>query len=554
MKPPFSFLLFVLILLLSCQPEKHERLDCVEMLLSEAPDSALCILSQINPKSFFREKDKARYALLKSAALDKNYIDVTSDSLTRRAVDYYSLHSNKYYRMLAWYYHGLVLMNARSYSSSIVAFEKAEKDAIELRDDYHCGLILRNKANVFNMTNNFLEAINCQHDAIHHFEKAGRNAHLSFAKLDLGIFYTNNQDYRLADSLFLLVLQKYDNPVLVHYCNTRQAGILVELDMNSKDALSLYQKVPKSYYCLQDYAYLALAHERLNHKDSADFWITEGYRYAQNKADSATLDFPRSRLELMRGNPQKAFLLINHAASVQDSLTRILLQQSVSTAQRDYYKSETLLQEERIRSLRQRAVFGAVLIFFIVSILALTAIFHSRKKEQVLKEEMARVTLKERELERVNKDNAHLVGSLFSEKINHFDKLSESYFRMEEGKEKEVLFQQIKALASTIRNDDALFLSLEKDLDRYCNGIMSKIRLQVPRIKGENLKIIALFFAGFSYETVKFILNKYSIESLKTARSRYRKEIKDAHAPDADFFLKMLEMKKRPQAGTNEKG
>jgi hypothetical protein len=81
---------------------------------------------------------------------------------------------------------------------------------------------------------------------------------------------------------------------------------------------------------------------------------------------------------------------------------------------------------------------------------------------------------------------------------------------------------------------------------------MSKIRLQVPRIKGENLRIIALFFAGFSYETVKFILNKYSIESLKTARSRYRKEIKDAHAPDTDFFLKMLEMKKRPQAGTYE--
>lgn len=76
--------------------------------------------------------------------------------------------------------------------------------------------------------------------------------------------------------------------------------------------------------------------------------------------------------------------------------------------------------------------------------------------------------------------------------------------------------------------------------------------LQRTRIKGENLRIILLFFAGFSYETVYIILNKNSIESLKTARSRYRKEIIKSEAPDATFFLSMLEMKKRPQAGTNE--
>ena len=549
-----SFLsLCFLTIAVSCQLERKKTFDNVEMLLSDAPDSALCILNRIDA-SHLHKKAQARYALLMSAALDKNYIDVTSDSLTRLAIDYYSLRKNKYYRMLAWYYHGVVLMNARSFSSSIVAFERAETDAASLNDDYHSGLIFRNKAKVFNMTNNFAEAISCQRKAIQCFELSRNDSYLSFAEVNLAIYYTNNRNYQSADSLFSIIRKKYDNPILLHYCDLRQAGILIDTGKNMEEALSMYQKVPKSHYSVLDYALLALAHETANHKDSADFLFAEGYRLAKDKADSATLDFPRSRLELMRGSPQQAFLLIDHAASVQDSLTRVLLQQSVSAAQRDYYKSETLLREEKIRATRQRTIFGIILGFLIVSVLTLIAISHSRKKEQLLKEEMARVALRERELERANRDNAYLIGSLFSEKINHFDKLSESYFRMEDGKEKEVLFQQIKALASAIRNDDALFLSLEKDLDRYCNGIMSKIRLQVPRIKGENLRIIALFFAGFSYETVKFILNKYSIESLKTARSRYRKEIKDAHAPDADFFLKMLEMKKRPQAGTNEKG
>ena len=36
---------------------------------------------------------------------------------------------------------------------------------------------------------------------------------------------------------------------------------------------------------------------------------------------------------------------------------------------------------------------------------------------------------------------------------------------------------------------------------------------------------------------------------LKMARSRFRKEIHAADAPDADFFLKMLEIRKQNVAG-----
>jgi hypothetical protein len=251
----------------------------------------------------------------------------------------------------------------------------------------------------------------------------------------------------------------------------------------------------------------------------------------------------KSRVELDRGCFQTAFHLVNHATAVQDSLTRVLLQQSVSSAQRDYFKSASLLREEKIRSMRARSLFGTVLGILLVSMLMLGAVSRSRKKDGLLQEQMAQLALKERELERITQENAHLVGSLFSEKIDHLDKLAESYFRLESGKEKELAFKQIKQLVATIRNDDDLFSSLEKDLDRYCDNIMSKLREQVPRIKGENLRTIMLFFAGYSYETVQLILNKVSIESLRMARSRFRKEIKEADAPDADFFLSMLEMK-----------
>lgn len=534
-----SFILFAS----ACENLNRRQMELAEALLNERPDSSLAIMNGIEPASLKSRRDKAYYALLMSAALDKNYIDIASDSLTRQAVDYYSTQRNKRYRMLAWYYHGLVLMNAMSYSSSIVALERAEKDATALHDDFYSGLILRNKAKVFNMTNNNPEAIACQRRAVEHYEKAGKDSYKSFAEVDLAIHYTNNKDYDMADSLFSAIRRNNDNPVIIRHCNLRQAGILVETEKNPEDALFFYRKVPRAYYGFIDCAYLALAHERLNHRDSADYWMSEGYRRAKNQPDSATLDYMKSRVELDRGCFQTAFHLVNHATAVQDSLTRVLLQQSVSSAQRDYFKSASLLREEKTRSMRARSLFGTVLGILLVSMLMLGAVSRSRKKDSQLQEQMAQLALKERELERITQENAHLVGSLFSEKIDHLDKLAESYFRLESGKEKELAFMQIKQLVATIRNDDDLFSSLEKDLDRYCDNIMSKLREQVPRIKGENLRTIMLFFAGYSYETVQLILNKVSIESLRMARSRFRKEIKEADAADADVFLSMLEMK-----------
>ena len=251
----------------------------------------------------------------------------------------------------------------------------------------------------------------------------------------------------------------------------------------------------------------------------------------------------KAYVEKRRKNFQEAFYLVDHAASVQDSVTRILLHQSVSSALQDYYKDDAAIKRAEIRVMREQRSFGIVFSLLVVSVMMLIARSRTRQRDRLIKEQMARLALEEKERELLNRDKAHLVGSLFSEKVDHLDQLCESYFKSEEGVGQTLVFKQVKELAAKIRKDEGLFISLEKDLDRYCDGIMSKLRSQVPRIKGENLRMIMLFFAGFSYETVLIILNKNSIESLKTARSRFRKEIMDAHAPDSEFFLKMLVMK-----------
>jgi tetratricopeptide (TPR) repeat protein len=476
-----------------------------------------------------------------SAALDKNYIDICSDSLILRAVNYYSKYGEPKDRMLSWYYEGICLKNGRDLIPAMIALEKAEKDAIDLEDWFYLGLIYRNKAALFNMSNNLVGATENWGNAVFCFEKAHADAYKAYAELSLAIDYSNEKEFDLADSLLNKIKTTYpsNRNLQVHRCLT-EAGLLVLKGIEPEKALDLFREAPKSRYSIIDYGYLAQAFEMIGRKDSSDYWLSVGYRISSDEKEIASLDYMKAIIEKRRGNYDEAFRLIDHAVSFQDSLTRVLLQQSVSTAQRDYYKNETLLKENRIRSMRERAVFGAVVSLLIILVLIITVITISRKKDSLLKEQLARLAYEEKELDRLNRDNAHLIGSLFSEKIDRLDQLCESYFKSEDEKQQSLVFKQVKELAAKIREDDGLFTSLEKDLDRYCNGIMAKLRTQVPRIKGENLRIIMLFFAGFSYETVLFILKKNSIESLKTARSRFRKEIIDAQAPDSEFFLKML--------------
>lgn len=65
------------------------RLDEADALMELKPDSALNILSSINKVKLQSKEEKARYALLMSMALDKNYIDTTAFDVIQPAIDYY---------------------------------------------------------------------------------------------------------------------------------------------------------------------------------------------------------------------------------------------------------------------------------------------------------------------------------------------------------------------------------------------------------------------------------------------------------------------------------
>ena len=113
------------ITLFSCQKsEIFCHLIQIEGYIQDAPAMALDSLRLIDLKAIRTPKEKGLYHLLLSMALDKNYIDIDSDSLIRPAVDYYSKTLDKYHLFLSYYYLGRVFENAEDYQKALNYYNK----------------------------------------------------------------------------------------------------------------------------------------------------------------------------------------------------------------------------------------------------------------------------------------------------------------------------------------------------------------------------------------------------------------------------------------------
>lgn len=538
---------------IACNQSVRNQLDHIESIMDSQPDTALVLLEDITIKDLPSEESKARYALLKSMALDKNYIDVESDSLIRKAVTYYSVRELSPYRMKSWYYSGVVQANAGYFNTAIVSLERADHDAKVLGDYYYQGLINRKKASIYNALINTPAAIECSKTALNAFQLAGKKEHAAFCKLSLGIIWFNCHEYEKAKDIIMEAKGESDNPYLTAQCDLRLAAISVENNTDLDSALRVFDGTPLYLYDLYDYGYRAIAWELQGQRDSASSWMERGYEVANNEADSASLDYMYSRIGRLRGDFTEAFNLLDHANRIQEENTLSILQESLTSALKDYYKTSLDIEQAETARMRERRVWWSLITCLALIFLAVLFFYSLKRKSQQLEVQIARYQALQEDNRGVQMINKQLISSLFTERIRHLDTLSTDYYSADEKKQKDIVFSSFKHYLEDFRNDQVTFDLLEKDLNQYYHGLMERFIQQVPRINGDKRKISAMFFAGVPYETIQLIMGSVSIDSLRMLRSRIRNEIKNAHAPDADEFIAMLEIKKRTAGNkTNE--
>ena len=116
--------LMIVVQLVSCGRNTPilEKMNMAEDFLNTKPDSALTILENIPVTNIKGKEAAARYALLKSMTLDKNYIDTTTFDVLQPAIDYYIKNGSPDEKLRTYYYQGRIYQNQGNDDSAMRSF------------------------------------------------------------------------------------------------------------------------------------------------------------------------------------------------------------------------------------------------------------------------------------------------------------------------------------------------------------------------------------------------------------------------------------------------
>ncbi len=117
-------------------PEIDRQLTKAEEIMEQHPDSSMAILSGIDWAKLGSDKERARYALLMSMALDKNYINTTTFDVLQPAIDYF-LDKGKGTpddKLRTYYYQGRIFQNKGERDNALNSFVKGIDNSLNNTD------------------------------------------------------------------------------------------------------------------------------------------------------------------------------------------------------------------------------------------------------------------------------------------------------------------------------------------------------------------------------------------------------------------------------------
>jgi tetratricopeptide (TPR) repeat protein len=129
------------------------------------PDSALILLSTIDKEQLSDRRQKAKYALLMSMALDKNYIDTTKFDVLQPAINYYLQYGSPDEKLQTYYYQGVVFHNQGDRDNALNSYVKGLDISHYCKDSLTIARTLVAQGDLYNDFFDFDSYIRCNLNA-----------------------------------------------------------------------------------------------------------------------------------------------------------------------------------------------------------------------------------------------------------------------------------------------------------------------------------------------------------------------------------------------------
>lgn len=393
------------ILLFGCfsSPKENARMDRAESLMESAPDSAMTILDSISLGALSSQKNKARYALLKSMALDKNYIDTTTFDILQPAIDYYLKKGSPDEKLRTLYYQGRIYQNRKEDEEAMECFIKASDQKDMITDSLTLARVLYTKSRIYYNTHRYESYIKNTLEAAYFFEKKGDNDSRQLCLINAIEGYVILEDKNKADRIFNEYWKEYPRSTL--WDAQLQHAMIIYSDEFFSEEESLHvmdsiSKLPADENICMD---LALAYAKVGAKDKALKYVNSIKGDSINNSSK----YNSIRAEILHeiGNDSDAYKSLLKYQREWEIEMEELLSADILFLEKKYQIEKNNIEE---REYRNRILFISIIISLLLMLILLFVLFRLRTSEV----KQLRTEKRQRELEENNrqleKDNKQL--------------------------------------------------------------------------------------------------------------------------------------------------
>lgn len=522
-----------------------EILDRAERQLTDAPDSALVTMQNIGRYALLRPKVRARYGVVYSAALDKNYVDVTADSLIRYSASYYDLHGTAEERMRAYYYLGRVYENAKDYQQALLYYLDAAQYTESVEDNYLKGLLYSNLGEMYERYYNYDKAYEYFELSYNCFKLIDLRKHQAYQLYkmaekcwknhpDNAISFLNRAITLAGDANYQGILPLCYDELLFIYVSLKQYDKALEI--SKKIDVDGCRFVRTSGALSELFAYKCQFRK-------SDELLQRGWSYSVDKVDSSYMFNTLSRVYLLRGMYYESTVNHNYALKLQLALAVQDMGGTIAAIERKYLSDKMMLQKQMLQ--KQKIIYLAVsiLIFLVIAIVAIH--LHTKNKKEIIKKDnqinqyLLSVQSLHSELAERDEKLKEVSSEIFGEAFKAIDELCCTYFEYSDNpKQQSAILNHVKGLISNISSKSYL-VQLEEQINGCYDNILEKLKSEFPTLSENEYMLSCYLCAGFTTQAICLFLNCNS-SAVYNRISRLRKKIKDSTSENKELFLKYI--------------
>ena len=388
----YALCCFAIVCLISCnkRADYYNTLLQVESQIEENPQEVLTTLQQIDTDNLSGRRTRAKYSLLYSIALDKNYIDTTDIEIIQPAIAYYGKKGTPTDKLKTLYYQGRIYYNrgdeAQAMEYYLNALEKGEKS----NDILTKARIYVSQGTIYNQLYEFEKCIDANLRAAELFKTAGNNESYFGCMVRALNGYTLNDDTIGADSCIQICKE------LLPIVSIKRVGDFYSIYLTHLTSEKMHSEIPLT---IEEYT-SAVPEEKWE-------YITLAYAYLEIGEYEKALTIISKHTDFSNNNHKTRYYAIlseiyENMGHYKEALENWRLYQTASDKQfLTIIEQDTQFIEERhaleMEALKKQKAKNQIILIGIIIATALFAILMVQRKHLRIKSMEKTLLEKERE-------------------------------------------------------------------------------------------------------------------------------------------------------------